>query len=270
MEQIIKISIIGAGGRMGRTLLKLISSDREFRLIEAIEAENSPEQGKSLNKLGNIDINLKISSNKEIGIRDSDVIIDFSTPNSSMKTLEHCIKYKKALVLGTTGFSEDQNQKITDAGKNIPVLYSPNMSIGVNLLFKLTRDVASFLGEKYDVEIFEIHHNKKVDAPSGTAIRLKNQILQGLKVSEGNVVYGRNGHGKRKSGEIGVHALRAGDIVGEHTIIFAGNGERLELKHIAHSRNTFASGAIFAAKYLIREKNSKPGFYFFEDLFKSF
>jgi len=265
-----KVTIIGASGRMGKALLELISQDPELVLAEAVEIENSPDTGKNISAVFGIPIDKKITSDKETAIRAADIIIDFSSPESGINTVQFCQAYRKALVLGTTGFSEKQSEQVKEAGKTIPVLFSPNMSLGVNLLFKITRDISSFLGKNYDIEIVEYHHNKKLDAPSGTALKFKNEILAGMNRTSGNIIYGREGHRKREPGEIGIHAVRAGDIVGDHTILFAGNGERIEIRHVAHSRSTFASGALFAAKYILKELNSKPGYYSFEDIFKSF
>jgi 4-hydroxy-tetrahydrodipicolinate reductase len=265
-ENKIKIAIVGADGRMGRVLLELIAADDELELASAIETTESRAVGKRMNSYGK---DIKITADKENGIKNADCIIDFSTIDSSMETLELCKKYTNPLILGTTGFSPEQTEKINEGGKLIPMFFSPNMSIGINLLFRLVREVSAILNKSYDIEIMEIHHNKKLDAPSGTALKFKNEILKGTKSSDDNIVFGRSGQQKRIPGEIGIHAVRAGNIVGEHTILFAGNDERIELKHVAQSRNAFAGGAIFAAKYLVRKMKNQPGCYSFEDLFKS-
>lgn len=235
----IKLGVLGAGGRMGRRIIELAHTDKDFEVIVALEKRGHHLSGKEIGRL-------RLSSNPD-GIFLVDAVIDFTVPQATMENLDYVLKYKKPLVLGTTGFNENETAKIKEASKDIPIVFSPNMSIGVNLLFDLAADVARKLGGAYDIEIVEAHHKAKKDAPSGTAKKLAQGIADAT---------GRN---------IAVHALRAGDIIGDHTIIYAGNQERLEIKHQAHSRDVFAIGALRAAKWII---NKPAGLYSIQDVLK--
>lgn len=250
----IKLIVCGAAGRMGSRIIELSREDSSLSVVGAVEFAGHPMIGK-----GEPVITNDISG----AIKNCDVIIDFTSVESSLKTLEQALKNKKAIVIGTTGFSEQQKDVIKKASATIPVLFSPNMSVGVNILFKLVNDAAKAM-PGYDVEILELHHNKKKDSPSGTAAKLFNIVAKALgKNPETAGVYGRKGMvGERKSDEIGVHSVRAGDIVGEHTVYFAGPGERIELTHRAHSRDTLVQGALVAAKWLSKQK---PGLYDMSD-----
>lgn len=235
----IKLGVLGAGGRMGRRIIELALNDREFDLTLALEKRGHPLSGKNIDKI-------KISSTAD-GIFLVDVAIDFTLPQAAFENLDYVLKYKKPLVLGTTGFSEEEADKIKEAAKAVPIVFSPNMAVGVNLLFGLAGEIARKLGPGYDIEIVEAHHKAKKDAPSGTARKLAQVIANET---------GRN---------VTVHAVRAGDIVGDHTVIYAGGGERIELKHQAHSRDVFALGALRAAKWIV----GKPaGLYSMQDVLK--
>ena len=233
----IKLGVLGAGGRMGRRIIELAHFDKGLDVVIALEKRGHPMSGREIGKI-------KISSTLD-GIFLADVVIDFTLPAASMKNLSYVTKYKKPLVLGTTGFSEDEVKRITEASGSVPIVFSPNMSIGVNLLFDLAGTVARKLGPAYDIEILEAHHKAKKDAPSGTAKKLAQVIANGT---------ARN---------VTVHAVRAGDIIGDHTIIFAGNQERIEIKHQAHSRDVFAIGALRAARWV---KDKQPGLYTMQDV----
>lgn len=235
----IKLGVLGAGGRMGKRIIELASGDKELEVILALERKGHYLIGKNIDKV-------KISSTSD-GIFLTDAIIDFTVPEASLENLAYCLQYKKPLVLATTGFSQEQTVKIHDAAKVIPVVFSPNMSIGVNLLFGVVGEIARRLGPGYDIEMVEAHHKAKKDAPSGTAKKLAQVIADET---------GRN---------IPVHAIRAGDIVGDHTIIYAGMGERIEIKHQAHSRDVFALGALKAAKWVA---NKGAGLYSMQDVLK--
>jgi 4-hydroxy-tetrahydrodipicolinate reductase len=254
----VKVIVCGACGRMGGKIIDILSQDNEVELVGAIEAKGHKALGTQVTP------KVKVSENLEKVIDKAEVIIDFTNPKVSLENLEVASRFKKAMVIGTTGHTEEQKKLVLEKAKTIPLLMAPNMSLGVNLLFKLAEDVVKVL-KGYDIEIIEAHHNRKKDAPSGTAQKLAENIAQVLKLNLKEVgIYGRKGMvGPRKTQEIGIHAVRAGDIVGEHTVIFAGMGERLELTHRAHSRDCFARGAVEGAKWISRQP---AGFYDMQDL----
>lgn len=246
----ISLIITGAAGKMGKTITNLALQDKDFVIKGLTE-----KKGHSI--VGSIDTltRIKITDSLEDLINECEVIVDFTEPKSSMEHLNIAKKYKKAIVIGTTGFNEEELKTIlkTDDTK---VVYSPNMSVGVNLIFDLVERAARILKDNYDIEIFEMHHKWKKDAPSGTALRLKDIIEKTNLERQWLEVYGRQGFtGERKREEIGILASRAGDIVGEHTVFFVGIGERIEITHRANSRENFARGALIAAKWVINQKN---------------
>jgi 4-hydroxy-tetrahydrodipicolinate reductase len=198
-------------------------------------------------------------------LHNPDVLIDFTSPEAALANLAAAKKLGNGVVLGTTGLNEDQKWRVSEVAHEIAVVFAPNMSVGVNLLFKLTQQVAQTLGLDYNVEIVETHHNQKADCPSGTAIRLAERAAGGLGLDyPQDAVFGREGIvGKRPTRQIGVHAIRGGDVVGEHTVSFIGRGERIELTHRAHNRDTFAAGALVAARFVER---SRPGLYDMQDV----
>lgn len=239
----INIIISGICGRMGTIIADLIKKDPDLKLTGGIEKPGNPEYPSSLEKI----------------VDQADVIIDFSTPEATLEHLRIAHKHKKAMVIGTTGFTKEQIQEIDRLTEEIPCVISPNMSPGVNLMFDIAGEITKHL-PGYDIEIIESHHRNKKDAPSGTARKLAEKICEANNLSvEKSAIYGRHGiTGERSLDQIGIHAIRAGDIVGEHTTIWAGPGEVLELTHRALSRTTFASGAIKAAKFIVK---AKPGKY---------
>jgi 4-hydroxy-tetrahydrodipicolinate reductase len=249
-----KVAIAGAGGRMGRALIEAVLADRELSLAAALDVAGSPVLG---NEVGRI----KITSDIGAAVAAADVLIDFTRPAGTLAHLKHA----KAMVIGTTGFSDSQEKTILDAAKRIPIVMSPNFAVGVNVLFRLAETAAKALGDAYDVEIIEAHHHHKVDAPSGTAMHLGGIIARVLardlkKVS----THGRRGEpGARPAKEIGFHAIRGGDIVGEHTVMFAGVGERVEVTVRSQSRASYADGALRAVKWL---KRRAPGLYDMDDV----
>jgi len=249
-----KLAIAGVGGKMGSRILALASNDKEVESVSVFESPSHNIVGK---KIPFRSSEVKVLDNCKDALVLSDVLIDFTSPGATLHNLEIASAAKKPMVIGTTGFKEEELKKISEASAKIPIVFSPNMSIGVNLLFRLVELTASILSKSgnYDTEIVELHHNLKKDSPSGTAAKIASIISS---VSGGKVLCGRPEGitGPRKQNEIGVHAVRAGDIIGEHTVYFVGGGERIELTHRAHSRDCFASGAITAAKWLI--KNKKP------------
>ncbi|MFH0947676.1 MAG: 4-hydroxy-tetrahydrodipicolinate reductase [Elusimicrobiota bacterium] len=243
----VKVIVCGAAGKMGRMIISKILSNKELILSGAIEFNGHSSVGETIDKI-------KITDNFEAAVKFCDVVIDFTNMDATLEHLEFSQLYKKAMVIGTTGISESGIKKIKDTSKNIPIVFSPNMSIGVNLLFKLVEEIAVAVPD-YDIEIIEAHHNQKKDAPSGTALKLAEIISSKLNLKH---IFGRYGNVGARKKEIGIHAVRAGDIVGDHTVIFADNGERIELIHRAHSRDTFAAGAVRAAKWIF---GKNPGLY---------
>jgi len=248
MEEVfmVRIVISGISGKMGMRIGALASQDKNIEIAGGIEAPSSPSVGKDIGELlgiGKIGKRVEPDFNKTA--LSCDALIEFTSPSATMEHLEAAVKNKKAIVIGTTGFSKDEVEKIKEASKKIPIIFSPNMSIGANLMFRITEDAARVLGEGYEAEIIEAHHNQKKDAPSGTAKRLGEAIS------------------KVKGKAPPIHSVRLGDIVGDHTVIFAGKGERIELTHRAHSRDAFAKGALDAAKFLA---GRKPGLYTMADI----
>jgi 4-hydroxy-tetrahydrodipicolinate reductase len=249
----IQTIICGAAGRMGRELLSVFLGDKDMKIVQAIESQVSKYIGQDAGMLAGMDnIGVKLTADLEGVIGGCDTIVDFSNPKATITHLECASRHGKSMVIGTTGFSQDETEAIQRYAAVIPVVLSPNMSQGVNILFHLVKRAAELLGERFDVEISEVHHNLKKDAPSGTALQFGRIIAEVKKEKFDNVaVYGRQGLiGERKKGEIGIMAVRVADVVGEHTIIFGGPGERIEFTHKASSRKTFASGALRAVKYI--------------------
>lgn len=254
-----KIGISGALGRMGRTIGELLLEEKTLNITVALERNNHPSLGQDYGLLLSREpLQVSVTSSYE-EIRNCDVVIDFSSPENTLSVVSACVSYHKPAVIGTTGFTREQLEKIKEASQTIPVVLSPNMSLGVNVLFYLVEEVARLLKDGFVAEVMEIHHAKKKDAPSGTAMQLKEILMKIYGTSEEQIRYGRKGiTGERSKEEIGVHALRGGDVVGEHTVFFFGDGERIEITHKSSSRMIFARGAIFAAKWI---SGKPPGFY---------
>ncbi len=253
-----KIAVSGAAGRMGRRIVALAHDHPGVDVVGAIEAAHQKALGSDAGELAGVgNIGVPITSDVAEVLTRCDVLIEFSAPEVSIEHIKAAAAQGKAVVVGTTGFSEAQKKEIADYGSRTRCLVAPNMSMGVNLLFSLAGTVARALGDVYDVEIIEAHHNLKKDAPSGTANKLAEIISQELGRDLDAVgVFGRKGMvGERKPAEIGVFAVRGGDIVGEHTVMFVTGGERIELIHRAHSRDAFAKGAIEAALWLVSQPN---------------
>ncbi|PIQ87687.1 MAG: 4-hydroxy-tetrahydrodipicolinate reductase [Candidatus Omnitrophica bacterium CG11_big_fil_rev_8_21_14_0_20_43_6] len=235
----IKLGITGACGKMGRRIYELAGSDRDLEVGLVLEKKGTPLIGKDLGKI-------KVSSNLD-GLFLIDVLVDFTLPEAADTHLDYVAKYKKAYVLGTTGLSDAQKNKVAEVAKIVPVVFTPNMSVGMNVLFSMLPEMARKLGPDYSVEIVEAHHKAKKDAPSGTAKRLAEVITQVTKK------------------DIPTHSIRLGDIFGDHGIVFCGNSERIEIKHQAHSRDLFVVGALKAAKWVF----GKPaGLYSMQDVLK--
>jgi 4-hydroxy-tetrahydrodipicolinate reductase len=254
----IDVIISGAAGRMGRANMSVFHESSQVRVVGAIEAKDSKYIGRDSGSVAGIDdIGVSITGNLESIVQKADVIVEFTNRDTTLGHLQIANKWKKPIVIGTTGFTTAQMDIIKDHSQRIPILFSPNMSVGVNTLFYLVKRAAELLGRDYEVEILEMHHNQKEDAPSGTALQF-GRIIAGVMGNnlEKVAVYGREGlTGERRKGEIGVMALRLGDVVGEHTIIFGGTGDRIEFSHKNSSRKTYARGALKAAQYIVGKKN---------------
>ncbi|MFH1799768.1 MAG: 4-hydroxy-tetrahydrodipicolinate reductase [Candidatus Omnitrophota bacterium] len=253
----IKLVMAGAAGRMGKTILQLASRDKAFKITGGLEQRGHAALGQDLGPvLGRDLMGVKITQDATAAMKHADVLIDFSHFSALPENLKAAVKTRTACVIGTTGIPAPMLWQIQAASREIPIVQSPNMSVGVNLLFKLAAIAGKALDESYDLEITEVHHRMKKDAPSGTAMKLLEILLEarGRDIKK-DVVYGRKGEtGAREKGKIGVLALRGGDVVGDHTVSFFGDGERIELVHKASSREAFARGALLAAKFLAKKK----------------
>lgn len=251
------ITIAGSSGRMGRALLEALAQAPDARLFAALERPGSPFVGKDAGELFGSPCGVDITDDAGAAIAGSHVFIDFTRPEGTLAHLELCRKHGVKMVIGTTGFSAEQKRLIADAGRDISIVFAPNMSVGVNLTFKLLEIAAKVLNEGYDIEVIEAHHRHKVDAPSGTALRMGEVVAEALGRDLAEcAVYGREGvTGERSSSTIGFATVRGGDIVGDHTVMFAGIGERVEITHKASSRATFANGALRAARFLAGRGN---------------
>ena len=247
----IKVAIAGSSGRMGRSLLEAVFESADFSLHAALERAGSTLFGKDAGELVGSFCGTPISGEME-SVSGADVLIDFTRPEATLSHLAYCRKMKVNMVIGTTGFSTDEKAMLAEASEDIAIVFAPNMSVGVNLAFKLLEVAAKVLGDDYDVEIIEAHHRHKVDAPSGTALKMGEVVAEALGRDLGScAVYGREGvTGERDASTIGFATIRGGDIVGDHTVLFAGTGERIEITHKASSRATFATGALRAARFL--------------------
>jgi 4-hydroxy-tetrahydrodipicolinate reductase len=259
-----RIAIAGASGRMGKALLEATLQDKSMELSSGVVRQSSSLVGADIGELlgqGKLGVLLE----GELQSDAFDTLIDFTTIDTTLSNLEYCVEHDKAIVIGTTGFNSSQQELINSAASHIPIVYAPNMSVGVNLCFHLLKQCAKILGEDSDIEIIEAHHRHKVDSPSGTAVRMGEVIADTLGRDLSKVaIYGREGISEpRDRDTIGFATVRAGDIVGEHTVLFAAEGERLELTHKASSRMTFARGAVKAAKWL---SSKEAGLYDMQDV----
>jgi len=259
----IHVVVSGAAGRMGRALVRLIQEADDLELVGALEAPGHPCLGSDAGVLaGAGECGVRITADLP---KTFDVLVDFSLPEGAVERVAACAERGTAVVVGTTGFADEQRKAIAAAVKHCAVVLSPNMSVGVNVLFHAAADLARTLGPEYDIEIVEAHHRLKKDAPSGTALKLAEEIAKatGRDLAK-SAVHGRGpGQPPRREGEIGIHAVRAGDIVGEHIVYYSGLGERLELKHVAHTRDTFARGALRAVRWVA---DRGPGLYSMADV----
>lgn len=257
----IRVIISGAAGRMGKELVRAIAMAKDFKLAYAFEQDNHPLLGKDAGAVAGVgELSVSISPERGLDACDAELLIEFTFPEPTLKHLKIMSRLNIPAVVGTTGFSTAQKAELKKLARKIPILLSPNMSIGVNLLFALARKASQVLGEGYDIEVVEAHHRAKQDAPSGTALRLAEVLAQGRgwKLSEVACYHREGKTGARPAKQIGIQTIRAGDIIGEHTAILAAAGERIELTHRASSRATFAQGALRAGRWIL---DKPPGLY---------
>jgi 4-hydroxy-tetrahydrodipicolinate reductase len=253
-----RIAIAGASGRMGRILLEATLKDPDFRLAAAFDHPGSVVIGQDAGLLvGQSAADIQVTADTRAGLAGSDCLIDFTRPEGTLAHLKYCEAAGVAMVIGTTGFDAAGKARIAEAARRIPIVFAPNMAVGVNLVFHLLSVAAQSLRDGYDVEIIEAHHRMKVDAPSGTALRMGEVIAsaQGKTLAD-CATYGREGHtGERDGAAIGFATVRGGDIVGDHTAMFCGTGERIEISHRAASRMPYALGSLRAARFLAVREN---------------
>src|SRR5499433_2822654 len=260
------VVIAGAAGRMGCRLVALIQEEPDLRLAAALEAPGHPALLKDAGEVAGVGkLGVPLIADPEGALARDRILIEFSVPDASLGHLRMAARQGGRAVIGTTGFASAQREEIDRLAREIPILLSPNMSVAVNVAFRVLAEMARLLGDDYDVEITETHHRFKKDAPSGTALKMAEVVAQALGRDLATAaVYGRHGlPGERTQKEIGVLSLRSGDVVGEHTVSFGALGERLELTHRSHSRDTFARGALRAARFIA---TAPPGFYSMQDV----
>lgn len=260
MTQTTKVGIIGAGGRMGRMLIEAVANNPATTLAAAIERSGSTLLGVDAGELAGIGtLGVILTDDLTSVMGDIEVLIDFSLPQATERNVQVCAEHKVAMVIGTTGLSDAQEQALDTACEQIPVVYAGNYSTGVNLSLKLIEMAAKAFGETADIEVVEAHHKHKVDAPSGTAYMMANAAAdaRGQNLKE-VAVYGREGQtGARKPGSIGIHAIRGGEIIGDHTVMFIADGEMVEITHRARERMTFAAGAVRAAAWIVNQPKGR-------------
>ncbi len=253
----VKIAVVGANGRMGRMIIESTLKDGEASLVAAIDQPGTPAIGKDAGELVGMPCGVQVSTDLEAGIAQAGCLVDFTRPEGTLKHLEICRRHKVGMVIGTTGFDAPGKQAIADAARDIPIVFAPNMSVGVNVVFKLLDMATRILNEGYDIEIVEAHHRLKVDAPSGTALRMGEVIASALgRDLKECAIYGREGvTGVRDPSTIGFATVRGGDIVGDHTAMYCGIGERVEITHKAGSRMPYALGSLRAARFIAGRSN---------------
>ena len=257
----IKVIVAGAAGRMGCRLVALIKDSTLLTLAGAIEGKGHHALGNDAGETAGCGrVGLPITDDFAALLDRGEVVVDFSAPEATLQHLRTVAQRRRAMVIGTTGFSAAQLEELKSLASQVPCVMSPNMSVGVNLIYKVISEMAKTLGDDYDIEVIEAHHRLKKDAPSGTALKIAEVLAHAVNRDLDQVgVYARKGLiGERKKGEIGIQTIRAGDIVGDHTILFGGMGERIEVTHRASSRDTFARGALRAARWVVRQQ---PGLY---------
>ncbi len=260
-----RIGIVGAGGRMGRMLIEAVLKDGEAVLGGAFDLPGSPNLGRPAGELAGLPCDVKVTADVAAGLANCDCLIDFTRPQGTLEHLALCRAQGVAMVIGTTGFEAEGKAAIAEAAKDIPIVFAPNMAVGVNAVFKLLDMAARILNQGYDIEIVEAHHRLKVDAPSGTALRMGEVVAGALGRDLAEcAVYGREGvTGERDASTIGFATVRGGDIVGDHTVMFCGIGERVEISHKAGGRMPYAAGSLRAARFLAGRRN---GLYDMQDV----
>jgi 4-hydroxy-tetrahydrodipicolinate reductase len=263
-QEEIKTIVVGAAGRMGGRIIHVLQEYPSMKLLRAIDRPDHPFIGRDIGEIVGLG-KLGIPLEGELRKRGGDVIINFSSPQASLESMQFAHEAGLAIVIGTTGLSPEQMGKVRELSKGVRCVMAPNLSVGMNVMFRIVQEIVQVLGPEYDVEILEAHHRLKKDSPSGTAVRLGELIAQAIGRDFGKVgVYGRKGMvGERTKEEIGMQVIRAGDIIGEHTVLFGGIGERLEVTHRAQSRDNFARGAIRAALWVMNQPN---GLYDMQDV----
>ena len=257
----IKVIVAGAAGRMGSRLVALIKESAALTLAGAIEGNGHQALGEDAGEVAGVGkVGLPITDDLPVLLDRGEVVIDFSAPEATLEHLRAVAEHRRAMVIGTTGFNSAESEELKSLTRKIPCVCSPNMSVGVNLIYKVISEMAKTLGDDYDIEVIEAHHRLKKDAPSGTALKIAEVLARAVNRDLNRVgVYARKGLvGERKKQEIGIQTIRAGDIVGDHTILFGGMGERIEVTHRASSRDTFARGALRAATWVVKQP---PGLY---------
>jgi 4-hydroxy-tetrahydrodipicolinate reductase len=257
----VKVIVAGAAGRMGCRLVALIKESTSLALAGAVEHKGHHALGDDAGEMaGSGRLGVLLTDDLTSLLERGEVVVDFSSPEATLSHLRLAAQHRRAMVIGTTGFSASELEEVRTLARQVPCVCSPNMSVGVNLIYKVISEMAKTLGDEYDIEVIEAHHRLKKDAPSGTALKIAEVLARAVNRDLNQVgVYGRKGMiGERKKGEIGIQTIRAGDIVGDHTILFGGIGERIEVTHRASSRDTFARGALRAARWVVKQP---PGLY---------
>ena len=266
MNAPIHVTITGAGGRMGKRLVALVKESSRLQLSGATEMNGHPDLGKDAGDVagcGPLDVSLTDDLAQALPL--TDVVIDFTSPAATLNHLSQAVRHTCAMVIGTTGFSPDEMERLRRHAESLPCVQAPNMSVGITVLLQIIGTVARALGDDYDLEIIETHHNKKKDAPSGTALKLAEALASAKDWDlQETGVYARHGLiGERTPKEIGMQSVRAGDVVGDHTVLYGGQGERIEITHRAHNRDPFARGALRAAEWVVKQP---PGLYGMADV----
>ena len=260
-----RVAVAGSSGRMGRMLIEAISESSDCRLSGALDRAEGPGIGHDAGAPLGLHTGVEVVSDLRQGLRDAQFLIDFTRPQATLQHVEACEPSGIAMVIGTTGFDADGLRRIEAAARRIPIMLAPNMSVGVNVVLKLLEHAARALREGYDIEIIEAHHRHKVDAPSGTALKMGEVVARAAgRDLQRDAVWSRHGHtGARAEGSIGFSVVRGGDIVGDHTVLFAGTGERIEITHKSSSRATYAEGSLRAVRFLA---GRAPGLYDMHDV----
>ncbi len=261
-----RVAVAGAGGKMGGRLVHLVQESGDLRVMGGVERRGHPAIGRDLGEFVGLGVlGVPVVDDLNALVADIDLLFEFTIPEASLEHLRVMAEHGKPMVLGTTGFSKAQLDEVQRLARRMPLFMAPNMSLGINVMYKLIVDAARLLGSDFDVEIVEAHHRYKVDAPSGTALRMADILSQALgRDAEKVGVFGRKGIiGQRKDDEIGVMSLRAGDMAGDHWVLFGGVGERLEIIHRSQSRDSFGRGALRAARWIVQQQ---PGLYDMQDL----